>query len=184
MDNGGGSSEVALLDIKGGFKAIIDKADYTHLSSFSWLLHRKPNGYIKVYRYERRRNGKYKRVSLVHTIMGKARQGYGWDHRDGNTLNNQRSNLREATQRQNMQNARVRKIRNRIRPKSSQYKGVSHSLVHKRNTLTKPWRCRIRVNGELINIGWFMTENEAAIAYNIAAKKYFGEFASLNEVRP
>jgi hypothetical protein len=40
---------------------------------------------------------------------------------------------------------------------------------------------RITVNKQRLNLGTFSTEIQAAKVYNEAAKKHFGEFASLNE---
>lgn len=183
MDTGSRSEEVT-VEIKGGFRALIDKDDLQKVKDFKWLLHVKSNGYISVYRYKRKGPRKYARIKMHTDIMGAAPHGLMWDHRNGNTLDNRKANFRLATQRQNSQNARVRRIKDRpVKPKSSRYKGVSYSLVHKRDTLTKPWRCRIRVNGQSINIGWFKTEEEAALAYNKNAEYYFGEFCSLNEVK-
>lgn len=93
------------------------------------------------------------------------------DHIDRDKLNNTESNLRLCTKRQNNMNSK---------PKStigSTYKGVSKSYQIK-----KPWRARIMVNGKEITAGCFSCEVEAAKAYNELARKYFGEFAYLNEV--
>ena len=87
------------------------------------------------------------------------------DHRDGNPLNNQRFNLRPAT---NQQNTRNRKIP--ITNKSG-FKGVYWCKV------AQKWRARIRVNGEQIYLGHFNTAVGASEAYKLAAKLYHGEFA-------
>jgi hypothetical protein len=57
---------------------------------------------------------------------------------------------------------------------ASKYKGVCPT---NRN---RPWQARIKVNGKTINLGTYKTEIEAAKAYDVAAKKYHGEFANLN----
>ena len=86
------------------------------------------------------------------------------DHIDGNTQNNNISNLRWATVAENTRN--VSKHRN----STSKYKGVSKCgnkwLVHIRNQ----------------HVGLFNDEKEAAIAYNNHAKEHFGVFAKLNHI--
>ena len=92
------------------------------------------------------------------------------DHIDGDPLNNLLSNLRTCTTSQNCRNS------NRKKNSSSQYKGVN---FFKRD---KKWKAEIYVNGKNLFLGLFINEIDAAKAYDIAAKKYFGEFARLNGI--
>lgn len=89
------------------------------------------------------------------------------DHKNGDGLDNRRENLRLCSRTQN--------IRNRIgRLGSSKYKGV---YLHTKN---KNWVARIQVNKHMIHLGCFTNEITAAVAYDVAAHQYFGEFAKLN----
>jgi hypothetical protein len=89
------------------------------------------------------------------------------DHIDGNPLNNIVTNLRMATQSNNIANS------NKSKNTSSKYKGVS--LAGKNN-----WSARIQKNKESINIGVFSSELDAARAYDIKARQLFGRFAKTN----
>lgn len=90
------------------------------------------------------------------------------DHRDGNGLNNKKENLRKCSRSQNLQNQT--RLPNPL--KSSAYKGVYWD--------EDAWRAQIRVNKQKICLGYFTDEQTAALAYNEAANKYFGEFARPN----
>ena len=92
------------------------------------------------------------------------------DHKDGNGLNNQRSNLREATREQNQMNQRPRVNT------TSKYKGVFW------NKLTGKWESKVIAYGNIKRLGAFDSEIDAARAYNESAKEMQGEFAYLNAV--
>lgn len=91
------------------------------------------------------------------------------DHANGNRYDNRLENLREANKSQNGANSKV-SSRN-----SSGYKGVSW-----RKDKSK-FSARIKVDYNTIFLGYFDDSYEAALAYDTAALKYFGEFASTNE---
>ena len=95
------------------------------------------------------------------------------DHIDGDKTNNKVSNLRLVTKKQNAQNRKAC-----VNRKHSKFKGVTLAV----NTFKKPWRADIKVQGKSITIGNYRTEEEAAEAYNDAAKTYFGDYARLNSV--
>lgn len=94
------------------------------------------------------------------------------DHIDGNPANNNPPNLREATYAQNQHNRKKKS-----KKFSSVYKGVSKC---NRKDLRKKWRASIMVNLKRHVLGQYDTEIEAAIAYDNAARKFYGEYALLN----
>jgi hypothetical protein len=96
----------------------------------------------------------------------------GWpqtDHINHDGLDNRRGNLRPVTTIQNQQNRRPRAIA------SSKYKGVCRHRDRK-------WLARICINGTQYHLGLFVTEEDAALAYNAAALEAFGEYAYLNQI--
>ena len=91
------------------------------------------------------------------------------DHRDNDVLNNRIENLREATGSQNKANRR------KCRKFSSEFVGVSFEAGRRR------WKAGIRLSGRnTVTLGRFKCPTAAAIAYDRAAIKEFGEFAKLN----
>jgi hypothetical protein len=91
------------------------------------------------------------------------------DHINHNGLDNRKANLRLATSAQNSYNRRQFR-----KNKSSKYTGVSWK------ERTKKWAAIICYKREIIVVGYFKDEIQAAKAYDKAAKKYHTEFASLN----
>ncbi|MFZ2472279.1 MAG: HNH endonuclease [Methanothrix sp.] len=95
------------------------------------------------------------------------------DHIDRNPLNNKRDNLRESTKTQNNCNKGKIKMINGKKT-SSQCIGVTYDKK------AGKWRSRLKHDGIVENLGYHNSEESAAMAYDNAAKKYHGEFASLN----
>jgi hypothetical protein len=89
------------------------------------------------------------------------------DHIDCDKTNNRIANLRDATNTQNKRNTGLSKNN------TSGIKGVGVNPCSRKN----PWRAQIEINNKCINLGSYKTKEEAALAYEKAAKEYFGEFA-------
>ncbi|MCJ2112927.1 HNH endonuclease [Methylobacterium sp. E-025] len=83
-----------------GLFAIVDDADLPLVVARSWYAHR-AKGSHTVYAKTSTPSGW---VFMHHVIVGK-RRGKEVDHRDGNGLNNRRSNLRHVTHSVNLQAA-------------------------------------------------------------------------------
>ena len=156
--------EIALTQ---GMSAVVDAEDLDYLNQWKWHLQR-----VEKLSYAVRANaveGEPRGILMHRQILGDPK-GRQVDHKDGDGLNNRRSNLRFCTHQQNHFN-----LRNQINT-SSVYKGV-HWSKNKRK-----WRAGLRMNGKFKHIGYFEGETQAALAYNRVALDYFGEFARLNEV--
>lgn len=143
--------------------AFVDDEDYERVSGYTWYPIGDGNGYT-FYARAYAPTEPSERINM-HTLIT------GWDrvdHSDGNGLNNQKGNLRETTRSQNAMNQRKKT------GTSSCFKGVGK---HKQSN---KWAARINKDGQRTNLGLFTDEEEAARAYDIAAKELFGEFAYLN----
>ncbi len=150
--------------------ALVDNEDFKKVNQFKWnASYNKTTKSFYALGYSPTKDGKRYRISMHRLIMN-AKKGQVTDHKNYDTLDNRKSNLRICTNAENIRNARPRK-------NTSKYKGV---YWYKKS---KNWRSHIKINGKRITLGSFTDEKNAALAYNIAAKKYFGEFAYLNKVK-
>lgn len=153
-----------------GKVALVDDADYDRISRFKWYARK--GSRASVFYANRKVNGKH--VGMHNEIMGAAPDpSMTPDHRDGNGLNNQRSNLRWATHAQQRYNIPLAKNN------TSGFKGVRKSTSPPH---AFPWTAQIHVNRKCLFLGYFSTLGTAAAAYNDAALKYFGKFARLNKL--
>ncbi len=149
------------IELTQGFKAIVDDEDYDELVRYKWCYN---NGYAV---RNARINGK-SIIILMHRVVMKTPDELEVDHEDGNELNNQKYNLRNCLHAINNQNKKI------YSNNTSGYKGV-HFFIK-----TQKWLAYIKINNKRIHLGYFFDILDAARAYDVAAIKYFGEFAKLN----
>lgn len=155
--------DYVFIEMTKGYKTIIDISDYESVSKHSWCAHVYKN---KCYP-ETRIKGKA--IRLHQFLMGEQPfENAIIDHKNGNSLDNRKSNLRWITQQQNNHNTSSRKS-------TSKYKGVRwHENLNK-------WSAFISKRGKYFHLGMYEKEEDAAKAYNERAKCFFGEFCKLNE---
>jgi len=139
-----------------GKETLIDKKDWNKLSHLTWYA------------------GKYvytqvdKKTMYLHRLILNAPNELEVDHINGNSLDNRTSNLRFATRSLNEAN------KGKPAHNTSGYKGVSYYKA------TGKYSAYIEVNQKKKHLGYFKTAEEAAQAYNNAAKEQWGDFAKIN----
>jgi hypothetical protein len=161
-----------MVHLAGGKISLVDSDDYRWLSQWSWHAHRVRKTDKWYARRSATANGKRYCVTMHRAIL--ERHGYDLtcldvDHVNGDGLDNRLANIRPVTKAQNAYNRR------KCPGHTSAFKGVYFDSQRAK------WRASIKVNGRTIQLGRYLTEEEAALAYNDAARMYFGEFARLNE---
>jgi hypothetical protein len=158
------------IELTQGQVALVDDLDFDRINQWKWSANWDP----KAQSFRAGRNitvspGKQSTVFMSRFIMN-AKPDEDVDHRNHDTLDNRRDNLRRCSNNQNMQNKR------RYRNNTSGYKGVCwHVRIGK-------WQARVGFHGHKIHLGYFSLLEDAARAYNVGAQQAFGEYAYLNEV--
>ena len=159
---------------KGKF-ALVDDKDFELVSQFKWQHYTNKRGH-EYATTGKRRHPLPRLFFKMHRLILGVKKGEVVDHIDGNGLNNTRANLRVCTMAENSRH-RLRKNssnRNRSKP-TSIYKGV-----YRIDTKQPRWVAAIGCDRKTNYLGCFPSELEAAAAYDRAALRLFGKFASLN----
>ena len=145
------------IELTQGKVAVVDDCDFEFLNQWTWtaLL---CNG---KFWYAKRGNGIY-----MHRVVSGAGPRAVTDHRDGDTLNNRRYNLRVTTYSGNAQN------RDKNRKSASLFKGVHFNKRAGKFAV----RCKRK------HFGYFSDPQEAALAYDAAAIALCGPFARTNKM--
>lgn len=158
------------IKLNKGFVALVDDEDFERVNKFNWFVLKGTSTYYaqRTFWINGKQYHQYLHQFMFDYFKSKDSKRIVIDHINHNGLDNTRINIRECTHSQNRMNQIP------INNKTSIYKGVDWSQK------SKKYRAKIGINHKSIHIGFFASEKDAAIAYDMAAKKYHGDFAYLN----
>lgn len=145
---------------------MVDDSDFDSLNQWKWL--NNGHGYAIRIPYIK---GKKKVIVWMHREIMRPEKSRLVDHKNGDRLDNRRENLRICSRAENAMNSRKKMV-----GAASKFKGVHFDASR------KSFSARITKDNKPINLGYFIKEEDAARAYNKAAVKHFGDFASLNVI--
>ena len=153
-----------ILTLTQGYYALVDALDYPIVSQHRWSA-QTFNRKDKVYAARFVRVGtRRQKVYLHRQLCGLAIGDPLCDHRNGNGLDNRRSNLVPSDFNRNNHN--------RAFASAAGYRGVS--------TDGTKFRAKISIQNDTVSLGTFATAEEAAVAYDNAALIVYGAEAVLN----
>lgn len=167
-DNSGYSGPLVPIPLTRGYFALIDLADYERVSAIKWRVRITKDGQIYGAAHAPGSGHRGRTIQMHRFIVGAGPGDPRIDHKDGDGLHNWRTNLRPASNAQNIRNQRTH-----VGPKSSPFKGVSKTRAGK-------FRAQIMADYKKKNLGEFTEELTAARVYDAAARELHGQFARCN----
>lgn len=157
------------IQLTKGQVTLVDDDMFAYLNQFKWYASKQKNG--KFYAARKiKLNSKRTSIMMHRLIINNTDSKLHTDHINGITLDNRKINLRICTNSQNQMNKNAQ-VNNK-----NGFKGVSY------NKEKKKYEVSITANCNKIFLGRYDNIIHAAKAYNAAAIKYHGEFASLNKI--
>jgi len=163
-----------VIPLTRGKKALISPEDFDLIAPHRWCADKSMAGvwyaHRGVYLGGGRKHCKIRKVKMHHAILGcKPIYPMVVDHINSNGLDNRRENLHVVEHSANIQRGRHRTNRHG-------YMGIRHH----EDCASRPWFARISDNGKRIGLGFHVSAEAAARAYDAAARQLHGEHAKVN----
>ena len=163
------------LTLTKGKQALLDDEDYDLVADLNWYASEHSHTWYAArhVRWSDERGRPKKSIVYLHRFIMKPAAHLEVVHRNGDGLDNRRDNLFVGTR----QEANALRSANYKKKEGSTYRGVYRAPAEKSS---RPWYAAITVDGKTMHLGRFVTELAAARAYDVAAKRHFGDAARLN----
>lgn len=160
--------DTAYVALTRGMTAKVSLKDLEAVQPYNWIAQCCDGNFYAARRAKV--NGK-SMIVLLHRVLLNAKPGTFVDHKNGDRLDNRRSNLRLATPSQNAANRH-------LVWKSGRRLGTTLGVTHiPELNRTNPWWAYVNYKGKRHHLGYFPTEEEAAKVRRKAAVKLHGAFA-------
>ena len=136
-----------------GKVALVDDEDFERLNQFKWYVNKIKSKYSEYFYASTRQYG---RKVPMHRIIMNTPAGLVVDHINHNTLDCQKTNMRNVSHAQNIKN----QFGHKNKPsRTSQYKGVCWGKAKKK------WRAQITINRKVTSLGDYEFEIDAHKRY-------------------
>lgn len=155
-----------------GMFALVDDEDFKELSKYKWCAIRGKNTWYAMRKRRVGEAGRKKTCMMHRMILNVDDPNIFCDHKNGDGIDNRRCNLRQCSSSENGTNRPFQKNN------TTGFKGVD---FHKQRG---KYRAIIQFKNKQYHIGLFQNAEDAARAYDEAARRLHGEFAHLNFPKP
>lgn len=160
---------VAYIDLDRGHQAIIDADDLDRVMAVGpWYADPSPQGTLYARRNRKRAKGVCDTVpNRLHRLIMNPEPGMEVDHKNHQTLDCRKANLRVCTKAENQWN--------RLSANRTSASGVRGVIWDKK---AEKWRATVHRNKERFTLGWFTSIRDAERAVIEARKRLHGEFSA------
>lgn len=151
----------------GDFNIAIDNDDVDRVKQHHWGISQAKSSVCEYFTFYVYTNTKEYKSYFLHRFLTNCPKGMVVDHKDGDTMNNRKGNLRICAYIENSMNRKMQK---------NNKSGRTGVFYLQDDAYINKWLASITIERKVVSLGYYYTYEEAAAVREEAEKKYFGEF--------